>query len=149
MLRLPVIGAPYEGADRLWKGSGIAKSARMRKDHGMAQRVLTILVSDLTGQDIPVGDGRTVEFSVDGRDYRLDLSDAEARAFDAALSPYVRAAQRVGGTAPPATGRVAPRIEKAQLDAMRRWARANGYNVSDRGRISAEVQAAYHASTSP
>ena len=32
---------------------------------------------------------------------------------------------------------------------MRRWARANGYNVSDRGRISAEVQAAYHASTSP
>ena len=43
MLRLPVIGARYEGADRLWKGSGIAVGGCGR-DHGMAQRVLTILV---------------------------------------------------------------------------------------------------------
>ena len=51
-------------------------------------------------------------------------------------------------SAPAVAGRPAARHRKgsgrkADLGAVRAWARDNGHQVSDRGRISAEVQAAY------
>jgi nucleoid-associated protein Lsr2 len=60
------------------------------------------------------------------------------------LAAYVAAGRRVGGAQ--RVGRsVAARTDKDQLDAMRRWARENGYEVSSRGRISNVIRNAYNA----
>ena len=56
---------------------------------------------------------------------------------------WIGHAERTGGrrSAGRTPGRSSGR--KGDLSAVREWARKNGHKVSDRGRISAEVQAAY------
>lgn len=53
--------------------------------------------------------------------------------------------RRAGGRRAAKRGGPRPRIDKDQSRAMRRWARDNGYTVSDRGQISQEIQEAYSA----
>ncbi|WMY80076.1 Lsr2 family protein [Citricoccus sp. I39-566] len=89
----------------------------------------TVLVDDLNGEPAV----ETVQFGVDGRHYELDLTQDNARQLRAELKVYVRAARPVG---PPKPTQDAARI--------RAWARQNGYEVSDRGRIHREVIEAYH-----
>ncbi|BBX83724.1 histone-like nucleoid-structuring protein Lsr2 [Mycolicibacterium aubagnense] len=67
---------------------------------------------------------------------------------DKALKPYVEAATKVGGR----RGRRAAKsastsgaTPKEQLTAIREWARDEGYEVSDRGRIKAEIVEAFEA----
>jgi hypothetical protein len=67
-----------------------------------------------------------------------------------ALAEYVEHARRSGGRK--RAGRVtagrAPRTASAdreQNQAMREWARKQGMNISDRGRIPKEVAEAYNA----
>ena len=59
---------------------------------------------------------------------------------------YSYAARKTGGrrssSGPGRTTRGG--ADKAQLAQMREWGKANGYKVSDRGRVSAELQEAYH-----
>jgi len=106
----------------------------------MAQKVQVILVDDLDGGDAE----ESVSFSLDGVSYEIDLSSANAEALRDAIAPWVGHARRVGGRAsrgrPAARGRAAA---KADLGEVRSWARENGYQVSDRGRVSAEVMSAY------
>src|SRR3712207_9036169 len=63
----------------------------------MAQRTIVQLVSDLSGDEMQDGEGRTVEFSVDGSSYTIDLTDKEAAGFDKALAMYVEHATKTGG----------------------------------------------------
>ena len=56
----------------------------------MAQQVHTILISDISGEEIPDGAGQSIDFAVRGRSYQIDLTDQEASAFDQALAPYLR-----------------------------------------------------------
>ena len=108
----------------------------------MAQKVQTVLISDLTGTEIAKG-GETLAFSIRGVSYEIDLTDKEATAFDKAVAPFVEHARRLGGRRTKG-GAGRARADKAQVAAMRQWAKDNGYQVSDRGRISAEVQEAFH-----
>lgn len=109
----------------------------------MAERVIRQLVSDLSGEDIKPGKGRTVSFSFDGATYTIDLTDKEFTAFEKVLAPYtgkgskVRAARgaRSEGT----------KGGKPDLAAVRAWAKSNGYTVSDRGRIAQEIVSAFKA----
>ena len=108
----------------------------------MAQKVQVILVDDLDGGEAE----ESVSFSLDGVTYEIDLSAANAEALREAVAPWVGHARRTGGRA--ARGRAAtggrPRAAaKADLGDVRSWARENGYQVSDRGRVSAEVMSAY------
>jgi hypothetical protein len=106
----------------------------------MAQKVQVILVDDLDGGEAE----ESVSFSLDGVTYEIDLSSANAEALREAIAPWVGHARRTGGRAARgrATGR--PRAAaKADLGDVRAWARENGYQVSDRGRVSAEVMSAY------
>ena len=107
----------------------------------MAQKVQVILVDDLDGGEAE----ESVSFSLDGVSYEIDLSSANAEALRDAIAPWVGHARRTGGRAArgrvPARGRVA--AAKADLGDVRSWARENGYQVSDRGRVSAEVMSAY------
>jgi hypothetical protein len=102
------------------------------------------LVDDLDGE---VAD-ETVEFGVDGKNYEIDLSTANAKKLRDALAEFVAAARRAGGRrrggGAPAAATRRPSIDREQNQAIREWARKRGMKVSDRGRIPAEVLEAYH-----
>ena len=105
----------------------------------MAQKVNIILVDDLDGSEA----SETVTFGLDGTTYEIDLNDANASALREALSGYVGHARKVGG------GRRARKSAGSSSSSnskdVREWAKSQGMDVSERGRISADVQQAYDA----
>jgi hypothetical protein len=107
----------------------------------MAQKVQVILVDDLDGGEAE----ESVSFSLDGVSYEIDLSSPNAEALREAIAPWVGHARRVSGRAGRGRGPGRPRAAAAKTDLadVRAWARENGYQVSDRGRVSAEVMTAY------
>jgi hypothetical protein len=107
----------------------------------VAQKVQVILSDDIDGGQAD----ETVQFAVDGVSYEIDLSDANAEALRGLLAPYVEAARRVGGRSSRRALRSQPPAPRVDLSDVRAWARENGYQVSDRGRVSSEVRAAYEA----
>ena len=112
----------------------------------MAERIVRQLIDDIDGTDITDGKGGRVEFSVGGVSYEIDLSDANTTKFNKALKPYVDAAKRVGGSR--GRGPKPKNSEKSSpehLAAIRAWARKNGHDVSDRGRIKGEIVEAFEA----
>lgn len=116
----------------------------------MAQQTYVQLVDDLDGTEIVDGEGETVAFGLDGVQYEIDLTEDNAAQLRADLDAYIKAGRRVSGRrssrGPSASSpRRGARTDREQLQAMRQWGRANGYNVSDRGRVSQELQDAYHA----
>mgnify|MGYP000885804502 CR=1 FL=1 len=118
----------------------------------MAKKVTVTLVDDFDGE----GDAdETVEFALDGVNYEIDLSAKNAAKLRSDLKKWVDAGRRTGGRrrgrggpggAPASGGRGRASIDREQSAAIREWARKNGHNVSSRGRISAEIIEAYHAS---
>ncbi len=107
----------------------------------MASRTIMTLTDDLDGSDAD----ETVTFAFKGSQYEIDLSNKNVDKMVKALQPYITAARRSGGRRS-GPGRTTSRgADKDQLAKIREWARANGHTVSDRGRISAAVQEAYHA----
>ena len=107
----------------------------------MAQRVQVLLVDDIDGGDA----SETVSFALDGVTYEIDLSESNAARFRDDLASWVGHARRSGGRRATGAKRAAPGSTRTRSDlgAIREWARAQGHQVSDRGRISAEVQEAY------
>jgi hypothetical protein len=110
----------------------------------MAKQTLVTLVDDIDGSKASV----TVAFAWDGKSYEIDLSKRNAAAFENAITPYVKAARRAGptpgSTRHRGTSTRRARDARSQSATVREWARANGYpDLADRGRIPAEVQAAY------
>jgi len=117
----------------------------------MAQRTIVQLVSDLSGDEMQAGEGRTIEFSVDGTSYTIDLTDKEAAGFDKALAMYIEHAAKTSGGSTggrkrsSAGGKSGSGRSKDELANIRAWAQANGHQVSQRGRIKQDVVDAYHA----
>ncbi len=112
----------------------------------MARQVITTLIDDLDGKKAD----RTVEFSLDGTAYTIDLSDANAGKLRKALDPFIAAGTRVGrgsGRAPQrhsvSSGRTAGSRDENR--AIREWAAGNGHQISERGRIPQSVSDAYRA----
>ena len=108
----------------------------------MAQKVRTLLIDDLDGGD---ADG-TVRFSMDGTDYEIDLSASHAGQLRDALAPYINAARRAGSAARGA-GRTSRKAAQAAPDPteVRAWARSQGIEVKDRGRVPADLIARFKA----
>lgn len=109
----------------------------------MAQKVQVVLVDDVDGGKAD----ETVSFALDGVTYEIDLSTANAGQLREAFATWVGHARRVGGRTR-STGRRTSgsgRTSSAQSSEIREWARANGFTVNERGRIPAEVKAAYDA----
>ncbi|HIT74078.1 MAG TPA: Lsr2 family protein [Candidatus Avipropionibacterium avicola] len=113
----------------------------------MARKIITQVIDDITGDMVPDGLAETIRFSINDVDYSIDLGPESARQFREALAPYTENAERQTGTkrSSIAPRRSTARVDPAQLRAIRDWARANGYEVSDRGRIPAQVIDAYEA----
>lgn len=105
----------------------------------MAQRVEVVLIDDLDGGKAD----ETVSFALDGVSYEIDLSDKNARKLRDAMANFTGHARRSGSSRGARRRATSGSAKRTDLSAVREWARANGHEVSDRGRISAEVQAAY------
>ena len=105
----------------------------------MAQRVNIVLTDDLDGSDA----AETVTFALDGNTYEIDLSTENAAQLRSALSKFVDKARKTGGRAKPGTRRRASASGNATD--IRAWAQEQGMTVSARGRVPAEVRAAYEA----
>jgi len=114
----------------------------------MAQKVQTLLIDDLDGGE---AEG-TVRFGIDGTDYEIDLSAKHAEALRKALEPYLGAARRAPGSAARRPGRTGRRVASAAAPdptAVRGWAKSQGIDVKDRGRVPAELVAKFKAATDP
>jgi Lsr2 len=105
----------------------------------MAQHVQYLLVDDIDGGDAV----ETVSFSLDGVSYEIDLTSANANKLRDDLSTWVGHARRSGGRKSTRRASATAGQRRGDLSPVREWARNNGHPVSDRGRISADVQAAY------
>ncbi len=112
----------------------------------MAQKVQVLLVCDLHADEVEGEE--TVTFALDGSTYEIDVCDEHGAQLRDAFAPYVGAARRAGRTPAAATSR-RPRAKAKggsdRVTEIREWARANGHEVSERGRLSAAVTAAYEA----
>lgn len=110
----------------------------------MSQKVSITLVSDLTGTEIAEGKGETVTFALDGSTFELDLTTSEAKELRKAFDKYVSVARKVGRAK--GSRSTTSKHSKEELANVRAWAKANGHDVSERGRIASSVMDAYTAS---
>ncbi|MFE7721886.1 Lsr2 family protein [Nocardia rhizosphaerihabitans] len=112
----------------------------------MARKVVVTLVDDFDGTSRA---DETVTFAIDGAAYDIDLSEANATTLREWFQQWIPHARRTGSikslngrkslTRTPATGS----RRSNDLTAVRAWATENGYAVSARGRIAAEIITAY------
>jgi hypothetical protein len=115
----------------------------------MAQQTTVRFIDDLDGSDA----SGTFDFSLEGRQYQVDLSDENAAKLRDALAPFIDVARKAGGRG----GRGRPRqtavadkpvrSNREETAAIRDWAREHGHKVSDRGRIPKSVIEAYQAAS--
>jgi hypothetical protein len=113
----------------------------------MAQKTIVQLIDDLDGTSSDSIE--TIIFGLDGVVYEIDLSDDNAEALRDNLAEFITSARRTGGRtkrtttpltagAPNGTGR-----SREQTQAIREWARKNGHEIAERGRIPASIIEAF------
>lgn len=116
----------------------------------MGQKVVVELVDDLDGT--VSDDITTVSFGLDGVSYEIDLTEDNASKLRDAFADYVASARRTGGRlkrgTAPAKAAARPATDREQTKAIRDWARENGYDLAERGRIPAHVISAYEEAQS-
>jgi len=113
----------------------------------MAQKVQTLLIDDIDGSEA-VG---TIRFALDGTEYEIDLNAENSEGLRSALGKYVSHARKIGsnarraarGTARPGRG-TGSGLNTTEI---RHWAREQGYDIRDRGRVPADLVAKYQAAT--
>lgn len=111
----------------------------------MAQKVNIILVDDLDGGSAD----ENVKFGLDGVNYEIDLSAANAAELRSSLERFINAARKASGGGRAVQRAKAPTGGRSHDSAqIRQWARDNGYTVNSRGRIQAEIQEAYQKANS-
>jgi len=109
----------------------------------MAQKTIVILTDDIDGGEAD----ETVTFALDGVTYEIDLNAENAARLRDAMAQWIGHARRVGGRRAAGARRSSggAALSRSESAKIREWARENGYKVSDRGRIPAEVKEAYDA----
>ncbi|GAA1549220.1 histone-like nucleoid-structuring protein Lsr2 [Nocardioides humi] len=110
----------------------------------MAQRVVTQLISDLSGEEIKSGKGESIEFAYRGVSYRIDLTNKEAAGFDKVIATYLEHATKTSGRRK--TSAASSKSGYVAKD-VRAWAAEQGIDVPARGRIAADVVEKYQAAT--
>ena len=122
----------------------------------MARQTIELLIDDLDGSRLGEGEGDTVTFALQGSEYTIDLSQQHIDEFNHALAKYIGAAKKISGrrtstsTTASRSNSSSPKSDSAKSDkvdlaAVRAWARENGNEVSDRGRVSQKVLDAYNS----
>jgi hypothetical protein len=104
----------------------------------MAQKIQTLFIDDIDGGE---ADG-TVRFGLDGADYEIDLSVKHSDELRDALREYISHARKVGASRR-AAARSGRKPSSADTVAIRAWAKENGFDIKERGRVPASVVASY------
>jgi hypothetical protein len=109
----------------------------------VATTTTVTLIDDLDGDQAD----ETITFGVDGRAFEIDLSAPNAARLREVFAPLVQAGRRRGSVRSAATAkpRGSTTAGREQSQAVRDWARANGLEVADKGRISGDVLAKFQA----
>ena len=110
----------------------------------MAQKVQIVLVDDLDGGPAE----ESVRFALDGTSYEIDLSSANAAQMRDSLAPFVAHARRASATSRSKSsggGRSHRASGESRTHAVRLWAREQGIDVGQRGRVPLSVRAQYDA----
>ena len=114
----------------------------MRDGEPVAQKIQTLFIDDLDGSE---AEG-TIRFGLDGTKYEIDLNAEHAQTLRDALARYVQAARRAGGGARrPARGGRRATASGVDSTEVREWAKAQGIDVKDRGRVPAELVVKFKA----
>lgn len=103
----------------------------------MARKTIIQILDDFDGTE----NASTVSFGFEGKNYEIDLSDANKAKLAEALEPFIKVARTAGGRSASA----AAKGGRKDLAAIREWANANGHAVSPKGRIPAAIVEAYDA----
>jgi hypothetical protein len=111
----------------------------------VAQQIVSTLIDDITGKEIPAGQGESIQFSYQGAVYQIDLDKKNAGKFHAAMDLYVSHAQKLGRAGNLTPLRRTAKNTDIDAQAVRSWAESNGYEISARGRIKAEIVDAFRA----
>ncbi len=114
----------------------------------MAQKVQVVLTCDLDEEEVAAAE--TVTFGFDGSSYAFELCERHLEEFNDMMQSYIAAARLADGPRrrrgrSSSTGRSRQSAVAGTPGNIRTWARDNGYEVSDRGRIPADVRAAFEA----
>ena len=109
----------------------------------MAQKVSVTFACDYDSREIPVGQQLTRSFSIDGRDYEIDLCEKHSQKFDESIKRFVDKARKPSTRVPRTKRRTAAHRQRSAD--IRAWAKRSGIRVNDRGRIPAQVIAKYEA----
>ena len=113
----------------------------------MVKKVTVTLVDDM--DDVPADE--TISIGLDGTWYEIDLSESNAADLREHMDKWIHHARRVTsrGNSEPGTattaGRSRPRgaADRARSAAIREWAKEQGFEISERGRISSEIVRAW------
>jgi hypothetical protein len=115
----------------------------------MAQKTIVQLIDDLDGTTSD--DIQTVTFALDGVTYEIDLTEANATKLRDSIAEFVASGRRIGGrvkrgaAVAPGAKSSAGTHSKEQTKAIREWAKANGHEINERGRIPANIVEAFEA----
>lgn len=107
----------------------------------MAKETIIRITDDIDGSEAV----ESIRFAFRGTDYDIDLNAKNVAAIEKSFEKWIQHGQKSDPGIRTRQRRSSVK-NKDQTAAVREWAKANGYQVSDRGRIAAEVRAAYDAS---
>jgi hypothetical protein len=108
----------------------------------LAQKIVTSFVDDIDGSE---AEG-TIRFGLDGTEYEIDLNAKHAEALRKALARYVEVARKNPRSRRPGRGRRAS-VTGLNTTEVREWAKSEGIDVKERGRIPAELVVRFKAAT--
>lgn len=116
-------------------------------DHSdMAKTTIVQVSDDLDGS----ANASEVRFAFEGTEYAIDLSSRNRKSFEKVLRPYIEAGTKVSGRGARTRGASRskrPGASSVDLSTVRAWAKQNGHEVSDRGRLPKAVLDAYTAAS--
>src|SRR5262245_48536859 len=109
----------------------------------VAQKVSVTFACDYDAKEIPSGEHMTRAFSLDGRDYEIDLCEKHSQKFDETMKRFADRARKVSSKVGRSKRRTtAHRRRRAELRAC---SKRSCMEVSDRVRIPAHVITKYEA----
>ncbi|MFC8125492.1 Lsr2 family protein [Streptomyces sp. NPDC057302] len=96
-----------------------------------------VVVSDLSRKP----DAATATFGLGDTWYEIDLTAEEQKKLEEALKPYLKVSRKAAKTT--LKKRVVPETTPEERDKIREWAKNEGFDFADRGRIPKMVMKAY------
>jgi hypothetical protein len=117
----------------------ISRIRSRMEESTMAQKTIVVRTDDFDGKELTQGEGQTINISLDGADYEIDLSAKNAQRLRDDFGKWLDKARKVSS----GRGRRRASSNSSARDfdpkAVRRWAQSNGMEVPTRGRIPASL----------